>query len=203
MNNVSSKPLNESQPQTTDRVVSFDSEELILVDADDNEVGFASKGHCHDAEGVLHRAFSVFVFNTRGELLLQQRSDTKRLWPLYWANTCCSHPRRGETMDEATQRRMEQELGFSCDVEFLYKFEYHAMFKELGSEHELCWVYAGVSDPEVKPNRLEVAATRWVSVAAIEQELDSDPEHFTPWFKLEWAQLKKRYPLVRDAHQAP
>lgn len=199
MNNAYPKPLNDDSIKTTDRVVSFDSEELILVDGDDREVGFASKGQCHDAEGMLHRAFSVFVFNSTGELLLQQRSETKRLWPLYWANTCCSHPRRGETMDEATQRRMEQELGFSCRVEFLYKFEYHAAFEQLGSEHELCWVYAGVSEPDVKPNRQEVAATRWVSALDIEHELIHSSEHFTPWFKLEWAQLKKHYPLVRDA----
>ena len=199
MSNASSNPVIDSSPEATDQVVSFDSEELILVDANDQEVGFASKGDCHDTDGILHRAFSVFVFNSDGKLLLQQRSETKRLWPLYWANTCCSHPRRGETMGEATQRRMQQELGFSCDVEFLYKFQYHAKFENLGSEHELCWVYTGISDPVVKPNSLEVASSRWVSVAEIESELRDTPEHFTPWFKLEWAQLKKRYPLVRDA----
>lgn len=182
-----------------DKVVSFDSEQLILVDPSDQEVGFASKGRCHDEAGILHRAFSVFVFNSNSELLLQQRSATKRLWPLYWANTCCSHPRRGETMEQATQRRMEQEVGFSCEVDYLYKFEYHATFGDLGAEHELCWVYAGVCDPIVKPNRQEIAACRWVSVAQIERELLDSPEQFTPWFKLEWAQLRKRYPLVRDA----
>ncbi len=199
MTNASSKPVPVETPQAIDRVVSYDSEELILVDSDDQEIGYASKGSCHDAEGILHRAFSVFVFNSKGELLLQQRSGTKRLWPLYWANTCCSHPRRGETMGEATQRRMEQELGFSCDVEFLYKFQYHATFKDLGSEHELCWVYTGVADPVVKPNRQEVVNSRWVSVADTEKELVESPKHFTPWFKLEWAQLRERSALVRDA----
>ena len=201
MTDASSTPAITDMPDITDRVVSSDSEELILVDDHDREIGFATKGHCHDAEGVLHRAFSVFVFNSRGEVLLQQRSATKRLWPLYWANTCCSHPRRGETMEVATQRRMEQEVGFSCDVEFLYKFEYHATFDNLGSEHELCWVYAGVCDPVVRPNRQEVAASRWVTVAQIERELRDTPEHFTPWFKLEWAQLRECYPLVRDARR--
>lgn len=186
-------------PNGTDEVVSSDSEELILVDDQDNEIGYATKGHCHDDDGILHRAFSVFVFNSSGELLLQQRSATKRLWPLYWANTCCSHPRRGEDMTVATRRRMEQELGFRCDVEFLYKFEYHATYEELGSEHELCWVYAGVCDPVVRPNQQEVAATRWVAAADIDRELRETPERFTPWFKLEWAQLRKQYPLVRDA----
>ena len=199
LTNASSNPGNAHFPQATDRVVSSDAEDLILVDAEDIEVGFATKGHCHDADGILHRAFSVFVFNSNGEVLLQQRSASKRLWPLYWANTCCSHPRRGESMDVATQRRMEQELGFKCDVEFLYKFEYHATFEDLGSEHELCWVYTGICNPVVTPNQQEVAATRWVSVAEIECELRDTPEHFTPWFKLEWAQLRGRFPLVRDA----
>ncbi len=199
LTNATSPSENPSRLYGADRVVSSDAEELILVDADDNEIGFAPKGHCHDADGILHRAFSVFVFNSKGEVLLQQRSATKRLWPLYWANTCCSHPRRGESMDVATRRRMEQELGFECDVTFLYKFEYHAAFEKLGSEHELCWVYTGVCDAEVRPNPQEVSATRWVSVADIERELSTTPEHFTPWFKLEWAQLRERFALVRDA----
>lgn len=199
MTNASSNRGNARVPNATDRVVSSDAEELILVDGQDLEIGFATKGLCHDADGILHRAFSVFVFNSNGEVLLQQRSATKRLWPLYWANTCCSHPRRGESMDVATQRRMEQELGFTCDVKFLYKFEYHATYEDLGSEHELCWVYTGVCDPVIRPNQQEVAATRWVSVAEIERELRDTPERFTPWFKLEWTHLRQRFPLVRDA----
>ncbi|MDH5246330.1 MAG: isopentenyl-diphosphate delta-isomerase, partial [Betaproteobacteria bacterium] len=88
------------------RIVSSEREELILVDEDDNEVGHLSKADCHDGQGRLHRAFSVFLFNDAGELLLQQRGRSKRLWPGYWSNSCCSHPRRGESLEIATSRRL-------------------------------------------------------------------------------------------------
>ncbi|MEJ2535320.1 MAG: isopentenyl-diphosphate delta-isomerase [Gammaproteobacteria bacterium] len=93
-----------------DEVVSSDTEELILVDDQDREVGFETKAGCHDGGGLLHRAFSLFVFNPEGQLLLQRRAADKRLWPLYWSNSVCSHPRRGESMTEAVQRRLRQEL---------------------------------------------------------------------------------------------
>ena len=92
------------------RIVSSEAEELILVDSDDNETGFLSKAECHDGQGQRHRAFSLFLFNEDGELLLQQRAASKRLWPGYWSNTCCSHPRRGETLEVATRRRLRDEL---------------------------------------------------------------------------------------------
>ena len=92
------------------RIVSSEQEELILVDREDNELGFLSKAECHDGAGVLHRAFSLFLFNDEGELLLQQRSGNKRLWPNFWSNSCCSHPRRGESMEVATRRRLRDEL---------------------------------------------------------------------------------------------
>ena len=106
------------------RVVSFDSERLILVDAADREIGHASKADAHVGKGILHRAFSLFVFNSAGELLLQQRAPGKPLWPGYWANSCCSHPRGGEDMETATQRRLSEELGFTCPLEFVFKFQY-------------------------------------------------------------------------------
>lgn len=174
-------------------VVSCDSEELILVDSTDQEVGFSPKADCHDRDGMLHRAFSVFVFNSKGEVLLQQRAAGKRLWPLFWSNSCCSHPRRGESMSEALQRRLEQELRISCVPEFLFKFEYQASFGSLGSEHELCSVYAGVSDDPVRANAMEVNDCRFVSPKALEQELKDYPERFTPWFKLEWPRVLKNW----------
>ncbi len=172
-------------------VVSCETEELILVDEQDREVGYSPKADCHDRDGLLHRAFSVFVFNSRGEVLLQQRAAGKRLWPLFWSNSCCSHPRRGESMGEALQRRLQQELRISCVAEFLYKFEYQASFGDLGSEHELCSVYAGISNDPVRANALEVNDCRFVAPDALDQELREFPERFTPWFKLEW-------PRVRD-----
>lgn len=175
------------------RIVSSDAEELILVDADDNDIGYLAKADCHDGAGVLHRAFSLFLFNDNGELLLQQRSAPKRLWPGYWSNSCCSHPRRGETMQVATKRRMLDELNVEVALEFVYKFVYQAAFGDQGSEKELCHVYIGkVKDP-VLPNEHEISSIRFVSAAMLDNELDAAPEQFTPWFKLEWMALQDEY----------
>lgn len=173
--------------------VSSDAEQLILVDSDDRVLGHDSKAACHDGAGVLHRAFSLFVFNGAGELLLQQRSAGKRLWPGYWANSCCSHPRRGESMQEATQRRLQQELGMACELRYLFKFQYHAHYQELGAEHELCWVYVGQTDAPVRANASEVAAWRFVTPVALDAEMRAEPEHFTPWLKLEWQRLRRDF----------
>ena len=177
-------------------VVSFDDEPLVLVDADDRETGFLDKAAAHDGAGTLHRAFSLFVFNTNGELLLQQRAPGKRLWPGFWANTCCSHPRRGEAIGEAIHRRLVEELGFDCELEFLYKFEYHARYGEEGSEHELCHVFAGVSDAEPHVNATEISALRHVSPEALDAEMARDPAHFTPWLQLEWQHLRSAHPRL-------
>jgi isopentenyl-diphosphate Delta-isomerase len=160
---------------------------LILVDGTDREVGYLDKVRCHAGRGVLHRAFSLLIFNGRRELLLQQRAAVKRLWPLYWSNSCCSHPRRRETMEGAIHRRLGEELGLSCPLHFLFKFEYQAQFDATGAEHELCSVYIGRSDGPVHINREEIRACRWVSPQRLQQELaGAGAERFTPWFRLEW-----------------
>lgn len=176
-----------------DSVVSSDSEELILVDDNDRETGYLNKAECHDGAGILHRAFSVFLFNDAGEVLLQQRAAGKRLWPLFWSNSCCSHPRKGESMAEATARRIEQELGIHADVEFVYKFSYQAQYGDLGSEHELCWVYLGRTTDKVSPNGNEIAAVRYVAAEALAAELAAEEHAFTPWFKLEWQRLQNDF----------
>ena len=172
------------------RVVSSEAEELILVDADDTATGFLSKAECHDGDGHLHRAFSVFLFNANGELLLQQRSDSKRLWPGYWSNSCCSHPRKGESMSVATRRRLRDELNIRTALEFVYKFSYQARYGNAGSEHELCHVYLGTVPDVVVPNDHEIAALRFVDAAALQQEFVDAPQRFTPWFRMEWAALQ-------------
>lgn len=177
----------------TTNVVSFDSEELILVDADDHAIGHENKALCHDGHGILHRAFSLFVFNGQGELLLQQRAADKRLWPGYWANSCCSHPRLGESVEQASGRRLREELGIGCDMSFVYKFIYQADYQDLGAEHELCHVYVGQSDDPVRPNRTEVGDWRFVAPEALDQELADHPERFTPWLQMEWRELRGRY----------
>ena len=170
--------------------VAADSEPLILVDEADREVGHLSKAECHRDGGVLHRAFSLLIFNGSGELLLQQRALSKRLWPLYWSNSCCSHPRRGEAMETAIHRRLHEELGLRCPLHFLFKFRYQAQFDSAGAEHELCSVYIGRSTEAVVINRREILASRWVSPEALQAELaGAEAGNFTPWFKLEWARI--------------
>ena len=174
-------------------IVSSEGEELILVDDDDNKLGTLSKADCHDGDGVLHRAFSLFLFDVRGDLLLQQRSSLKRLWPLHWSNSCCSHPRNGETMQEATRRRLHQELGVAADLQFIYKFGYHARFEDIGSERELCSVFLGRIDGEVEANRNEIADVRYVQAAELTNALHHDGERYTPWFHMEWRRLNEEY----------
>ncbi|MEE8410320.1 MAG: isopentenyl-diphosphate Delta-isomerase [Myxococcota bacterium] len=166
---------------------------LILVDSSDNVIGHAAKAACHDGDGRLHRAFSIFIFNGRGELLLQQRSSHKRLWPGFWSNSCCSHPRQGERLDGAASRRLREELGLQASLRSLYAFEYQARFADAGSEHELCTVLVGrvggtgawvTTDPD------EIAACRWVSPEDLDREIAEMPDQLTPWLKIEWQRLR-------------
>lgn len=175
------------------RIVSSEAEQLILVDADDNETGFLSKADCHDGDGVLHRAFSLFLFNEDGELLLQQRSDSKRLWPGYWSNSICSHPRRGESMAVATRRRLLDELNIEAELEFVYKFAYQASYDEAGSENELCHVFLGRAPADIRPNEHEIAAVRFITPADLDREFAEQPETLTPWFNMEWRTLSATY----------
>lgn len=170
--------------------IAADSDSLILVDEADREVGHMSKAQCHQGRGMLHRAFSLLIFNAAGELLLQQRSASKQLWPLYWSNSCCSHPRRAETMESAIHRRLLEELGLRCALQFLYKFQYQAQFDAGSAENELCSVFIGRCSDPVRINRSEVLAWRWIDPATLQAELEQEgPVKFTPWFMLEWARV--------------
>lgn len=175
--------------------VSSESELLIAVDSNDREIGTVSKAMAHDGEGILHRAFSIFLFNDKGEVLLQQRSAEKRLWPMFWSNTCCSHPRAGEDMPTATVRRLEQELGMQSDLTYMFKFQYQAKFGPEGSENELCSVFIGraIDAPQIHPG--EIAAVKWVAPETITDELaeDTDGKRYTPWFKMEWKRLTTEF----------
>lgn len=184
---------NSDKPNAGNKIVSFESEELILVDENDEETGSLSKALCHDGDGILHRAFSLFIFNDDGHLLLQRRSADKRLWPMYWSNSCCSHPRVGEDLEIAIGRRLQQELGMSAALEFVYKFSYQARFEDLGSERELCSVFLGRSQKAVKANETEIADWRFIPAAELTLALETTPEQFTPWFKMEWQRLNDEY----------
>ena len=175
-------------------VVSSDQEELILVDSKDEIIGYKTKLDCHQDGGVLHRAFSVFIFNQQGDVLLQRRSKKKMLWPGYWSNACCSHPRAGESPEEAVYRRLKQELGISVELTYLYKFEYKANFANIGSEHELCWVWLGISDDEtIKANPNEIAEWRYLPQTNLMEELRTNSALYTPWMKMEWERITADY----------
>ncbi len=169
------------------------TQSLILVDDQDQEIGYRSKTACHEGAGLLHRAFSVFLFNADGHLLLQQRSDAKPLWPLHWSNSCCSHPRRGESVEAAARRRVQEELGATCDPVYLYKFIYQASFGNAGSEHEYCWVLAGRLAGEVEIDPDEIADWRYVQPDTLTAEIAANADAFTPWLKLEWPRVSGEF----------
>ena len=172
-----------------------DSDSLILVDEADRGVGHLSKVLCHEGRGILHRAFSLLIFNDIGELLIQQRSARKRLWPLFWSNSCCSHPRRAEAMEESIHRRLHEELGIRCPLHYLFKFQYQAQFDETGAENELSSVFIGRCSDPVKSNADEIHAWRWVAPEALQREMAGGAGNFTPWFKLEWTRIWRDYRL--------
>ncbi len=173
--------------------VSFDDEDLILVDSQDRITGYDSKLNTHRGEGKLHRAFSVFLFDGPDWVLLQQRADNKPLWPGFWANSCCSHPRRGESCDEAAYRRLQDELGVSAELHHLYTFQYRAEFQDLGTEHELCSVYVGQYGRRqaLHVNQEEIAEYGWFSRLEVDRQIATQRHRFAPWFLLEWEQLKR------------
>jgi isopentenyl-diphosphate delta-isomerase len=183
-------PSQTTNTAATGDIVSFDNEALIIVDAQDRILGHGTKAELHQGTGTLHRAFSIFLFNDAGHVLLQQRSVDKPLWPEFWSNTCCSHPRRGESYGIATRRRLKEELGVEAPLRFTHRFRYQAQFSAEGAEHELCSVYVGRIDGDPKPNPQEVSDWQWISPSALDEWLETNPENLTPWFKLEWAALR-------------
>jgi len=180
------------------RIVSHPDEPLILVDQHDRILGYCDKTECHRGEGLLHRAFSIFLFNGDGELLLQQRSPSKPLWGGYWSNTVCSHPRKDESYDEATQRRLMDELGITADLTFLFRFRYQATFGAAGSENELCSVFVGRHDGPVHVNPHEIMAIRWIHPDKLDEWMETEPGLLTPWFRMEWRRIRaEHWPTVR------
>ena len=167
------------------------ADNLVLVDAEDREIGVAEKFRCHEGDGLLHRAFSVFVYGSDGRVLLQQRSAAKPLWPMYWSNSCCGHPLPGEDVPAAAERRTQEELGISCHARFLYKFQYQARYSAGYSENELCHVFESDYDGELAPDPAEIAAWRWIAPDDLTKEIERHPERFTPWMKLEWAEIRR------------
>jgi len=175
------------------KIVSFESEQLICVDKDDTIIGYRSKNECHNGSGILHRAFSLFIFNRRNELIMQKRAADKRLWPLIWSNSCCSHPRRGESYEVAIHRRLQEELGLASELHFLYKFQYQARWKNEGSENELCSVYIGKTDRQPVINETEIAEWHWISAEHLNRDVKENPDSYSPWFKMEWKEIQQKF----------
>lgn len=158
-------------------------EKVILVNEKDEPIGLMPKMEAHE-KALLHRAFSVFVLNDKGEIMLQQRASHKYHSPLLWTNTCCSHQREGETNVQAGKRRLEEEMGFSVELKELFHFIYKAPFDNGLTEHELDHVMIGYSngDPVINPD--EVESWKWMSIEDVKNDIDKNPEVYTVWFKI-------------------
>ena len=160
------------------------AEQLILVDEQDRPIGVAGKLEPHEL-GQLHRAFSILVFNAEGELLLQRRADSKYHFASRWSNTCCGHPRPGETTPMAAGRRLKEEFGIRVPLNERAEFVYRAVDQASGLiEHEYLHVFYGVHTEAPRPDPTEIGAWRWMALPAIKRALRRHPEWFTPWFKL-------------------
>ncbi len=158
-------------------------EYVILVDEQDHEVGFMEKLQAHK-EGKLHRAFSVFIFNDKKELLLQQRALSKYHSAGLWTNTCCSHPRPNETVKDAANRRLFEEMGMTCDLKVETSFIYKTSFENGLTEHELDYVLIGHTNRDPAVNTEEVENYKWISIEEVKQHVASQPAHYTSWFKI-------------------
>lgn len=161
----------------------MDEEQVILVDEDDQEIGLMGKMQAH-VEGVLHRAFSVFIFNSQGEMLLQKRSLLKYHCAGLWTNACCSHPRKGEDTIAAAHRRLQEEMGVTCLLSPLFSFTYKAQFNNGLIENEYDHVFVGVTDDKPILNALEVAAFNYVTKEQLLIDIKETPSAYTPWFKI-------------------
>jgi isopentenyl-diphosphate Delta-isomerase len=167
------------------------NEHVILVDRNDAPIGVREKQAAH-VTGALHRAFSVFVFDDAGRMLLQRRASDKYHSGGLWSNTCCSHPRPGEATAAAARRRLLEEMGFLCPLETAFAFTYHADVGGGLIEHEYDHVFIGHFDGEPEPDPAEVGGWRWVGLDALVAELQEQPDRFTHWFRIAFDELRAR-----------
>ena len=158
-------------------------EYVILVDQNDNPIGKEDKVKCHLPNGKLHRAFSALIFNGEGKLLLTKRSEGKMLWPNNWDGTVASHPRESETYVSSAERRMPEEIGIDCKVSYVNKFEYHVLYKDIGSENEICGTLIGAIDSFDKSSLIkdEISEIKWISPDELKNELEQNRDVYCPW----------------------
>lgn len=158
-------------------------EKVVLVNEKDEILGLMEKLQAHE-NGILHRAFSVFLFNSKGEMLLQKRAAQKYHSPNQWTNACCSHPRINETYAEAAKRRLNEELGINCEISEKFHFIYKADVGQNLWEHELDHVFTGFYEGNFNLDLEEVSEVKYVSMEELDQEMKQNPEYFTEWFKI-------------------
>jgi len=158
-------------------------EYVILVDENDNPIGKEEKVKCHLPNGKLHRAFTALIFNNEGKLLLTKRSDKKMLWPGYWDGTVASHPRESETYVSSAERRMPEEIGISCKMNYVNKFEYHVPYKDIGSENEICGTLIGTIDSFDESSMIkdEISEIKWINPDELKNELEQNRDTYCPW----------------------
>jgi len=160
-------------------------EQIILVDENDNEIGFEEKIKAHEDGGKLHRAFSIFIFNSKGEMLIQQRASTKWDFADFWTNTCCSHPRKGEKLEDAIHRRLKEEFGFDTELKEVFSFVYKGSDGVTGlTEYEFDHVFIGTFNGEPKPDPEEIGDYKWITMEELKKDVKNHPEKYTPWFKI-------------------
>lgn len=181
----------ENKPYFCSKRYLMAEEKVILVDGHDNETGEMEKIEAHK-KALLHRAFSIFVFNDRGEMMLQQRASSKYHSPGLWTNACCSHPRPGESTEEAAKRRIVEEMGFSCPMKESFTFIYHAPFDHGLTEHELDHVFIGTYNGDPKINRNEVENWKWIDIDTLLSDVQKNPDNYTVWFKIALKKLKEK-----------
>lgn len=157
--------------------------DVILVDEQDNAVGTMAKLEVHQ-KALLHRAFSVFIFNSNNEMLIQQRAFTKYHSPGLWTNACCSHPRPGEETQAAANRRLLEELGFSTSLQKAFAFTYKAAFDNGLTEHEFDHVFTGQYDGTIVPDPAEVCDFKYIPIPMLQADVNLNPDQYTEWFKI-------------------
>ena len=156
---------------------------LITVDAEDNVIGEIAKLEGH-RKGILHRAFSIFIFNPEGKWLMQQRAFNKYHSGGLWTNTCCSHPHPGQLTEEAAINRLYEEMGIWCNIQHIFEFTYKASFGNGLTEYEYDHIFTGVTDTLPEINKEEVHSYKFMSFEEIKTEVEENPDHFTEWFKI-------------------
>ena len=166
-------------------------EQVILVNEKDEQIGVMSKLEAHE-KAILHRAFSVFILNESGEMLLQQRAASKYHSPMLWTNTCCSHQREGESNIEAGKRRLQEEMGFVTELKEVFSFIYKAPFDNGLTEHELDHVMIGSYNENPKINREEVDNYKWMTLDAVKTDMKTQSEIYTAWFKIIFKEYYQR-----------